>query len=473
MASKRDLLQAYQFLTQRVVSALITRESDPEQPPFRRPGGAAFGSIAIAVIALAAVGVYGVIVPGGNKAWQDGESVIVVEETGTRYVYVDGHLHPVTNYASALLALGRHAETRGVSRDSLTGVPRGPMIGIPDAPDSLPGGDRVLRTGWSLCSRPGQDATGAAVDESVLMIGEEPAGGMELADEAVLVNLPETGAQYLIRHGYRHQISEADTVAVGLALRSEPQATADMSLVDVLPAGDTIAPIPLPNPGEPSTAVPRRQDIRAGQLLVAETSDGAVRHYLAETDRLRPISELQYDIQRAYEPTGTAYGGAEPIGIPLGLASAAEAVTEPAPEPAPGSAPQRRPRFAGSGSQSSAVCVEYDDGAAVPRLRVDPALPEADPMTATTKRTGEGSPLADQVIVRPGWAALVEAMPSAQAPSGTVVLVTDQGRAYPLGGPKVPEILGYADAAPVRLPSGMVARLPQGTGLDRTAAMGT
>ncbi|HEY0620765.1 MAG TPA: type VII secretion protein EccB, partial [Kribbella sp.] len=50
MATKRDQLQAYQFLVQRVVSALVIRESDPEQPPFRRPTAAAIGSVALAVL---------------------------------------------------------------------------------------------------------------------------------------------------------------------------------------------------------------------------------------------------------------------------------------------------------------------------------------------------------------------------------------------------------------------------------------
>ncbi|MFC7575457.1 hypothetical protein ACFQX8_25740 [Klenkia terrae] len=32
MASRRDLFQSYQFLTQRVVSGLVLRESDPCSP---------------------------------------------------------------------------------------------------------------------------------------------------------------------------------------------------------------------------------------------------------------------------------------------------------------------------------------------------------------------------------------------------------------------------------------------------------
>jgi hypothetical protein len=83
VASKRDQLQAHQFLVQRVTSALVRRETDPEQPPFRRPSGAAVGSLALAVVALAVVGVYGLIVPGGSKAWRDDDAVIVEKETGT------------------------------------------------------------------------------------------------------------------------------------------------------------------------------------------------------------------------------------------------------------------------------------------------------------------------------------------------------------------------------------------------------
>jgi hypothetical protein len=127
MATRKDQLQSHQFLGQRMVSALVTRDSDPEQPPFRRPLNAAIGSFVIAFLALAVVAVYGLVVPGGNKAWQTGELVIVEKETGTRYVYLDGRLHPVTNYVSALLALGKNSATKQVSRKSLAETARGPV----------------------------------------------------------------------------------------------------------------------------------------------------------------------------------------------------------------------------------------------------------------------------------------------------------------------------------------------------------
>ncbi|WP_158848866.1 type VII secretion protein EccB [Saccharothrix deserti] len=466
MASNRDQLQAQQFLQQRVVSALVTGETDPEQPPFRRAVVAAFGGIAIAVVVLAAFGVYGMVSPGGSNAWR-GEFVVVEKETGARHVYVDGRLHPVANYVSALLALGKHAETRTVSRESLAGVPRGPRLGIADAPDSLPDVSRLLTGGWTMCSQPRPDVTGATVNDSVLVVGGGVPGGRPLDERALLVDVPETGDQYLLWRGFRHRIRQADTVAVGLALRSEPRARVGSALVDVLPAGEPIAPIALPDIGAASKAAP---GARIGQLFVVETSGGEVQHYLVEAEVLRPISELQYDIQRAFQPTAQAYDGGQPVGIPLGLVAAGQARQGPPVESGPGKPPTGRPEFASV--DGSVLCASFDSTGSPPALVVDPDLPDPDPlMTATARRTENGTPLADRVVVPPGRAAVVEVMPGPDAPVGTVVLVTDQGRAHALANREVLEVLGYENVTPVRLPVSLVSRVPHGSPLDPATAL--
>ena len=97
MASRRDLIQSFQFAARRVVSAVVMRQTDPVEWPNRRLGGAGFGALMVTVIALAAVGIYGMIVPGGKTSWKDGRSIIVVKETGAPYVYLEGKLHPVSN----------------------------------------------------------------------------------------------------------------------------------------------------------------------------------------------------------------------------------------------------------------------------------------------------------------------------------------------------------------------------------------
>lgn len=467
MASKRDQLHAYQFLVQRVVSALVTRETDPEQPPFRRPVNAAFGGIAIAVIALAAVGVYGMLNPGGNQAWADGKKVVVEEETGTRYVYLDGRLHPVQNYTSALLALGDHAETVSVSRDSLAGVPRGPRIGIPDAPDALPAAEGLLGDGWTICSQPQPDLTGTVVPTSVLMVGRQTTGGHGLGDAAVLADVPETGERYLILNGYRHLIDKPDQLAVGLALRATAAVRVSPAVIESIPAGLPIGPIPVAQMGKPAKVA--RDGIRAGQLFAVSTSRG-VQFYLAEVGQLRPITELQYDIQRAYQATAAAYPGATPEALPMGLIEASGAPQPSVAAPKPGDPPSVRPDFVRT-DDSVTLCLTYAPGDEVPTVTLSPEMPAVDPLTSTPRRTGHGAALADQVVVPAGHAAVVEAVQAAETPRGTYLVITDQGIAHPLASKEVLAVLGYEGVEPVRVPAGLVARIPVGSGLSHEAAL--
>ncbi|MER7274638.1 type VII secretion protein EccB [Dactylosporangium sp. NPDC000244] len=469
MASNRDQLQAYQFLVQRATSALVTGETDPEQPPFRRSAVASLAGIALAIVALAGFGVYGMLVPGGNGAWRQDNAVVVEKETGTRYVFLDGRLHPVTNYASALLLLGTHGSTVLVSRDSIVGVPRGPRIGIPDAPDALPGPNRLLSGAWSLCSAPASDGAGARIEESVLLVGTAPGAGLDLADQALLVELVPTGERYMVWRGRRHRIEDDKTVGAGLALATESWARVGRSWLDVLPEGEPIGPIEMARAGAPSSAVAGRGDIRAGALLMVQASGGR-QYYLAEADALRPITELQYDIQRAYPPTLAAYSGGDPGAVPLApsLAAAARQLT-PA-DAAGGAAPATRPAMVRLRGDDTTACATFAPGEATPRLSVEATLPPADPLSTTARHSAGGLPLADRVYVPAGRAAVIEAMPSALAPAGTLTVITDMGRRYPVATPEVLGMLGYSGISPVRLPAGLVARLPEGPGLDPVAA---
>ncbi|UVS79622.1 type VII secretion protein EccB [Actinokineospora sp. UTMC 2448] len=464
MATKRDQLHAHQFLAQRAVSALVTRETDPEQPPFRRPLGAAFGGVALAAVVLVGFGVWGLLSPGGNRAWAGGERVIIEKETGTRYVYLDGRLHPVANYSSALLALNRHAETQTVSRDSLAGVPRGPRIGIPGAPDALPGPDMVLGGGWTLCSEPTATPTGDTVQRTALLVGQEAAGGAPLGRDALVVEVQGSGERHLVHEGYRHRI--ADPATVGLALGAATVVRVAPAVVDVLPAGEPIAPIPVPKAGTASTAVPGHA-LEIGQLVV-----GGDRHYLVEATRLRPISALQYDIQRAYQPTAAAYDGEQPVAIPLELIALADAEVAAEPPAADADPPATRPTLAAPPRPTPTTCLTFTPSTGLPQVTLDPPLPPADPMTITPGRTVAGLPLADRLVVPPGSIAVVEAIPSPTAPAGTLTVVTDLGMAYPLADRAVLEILGYAATPPIRLPTPLVARVPQGPALSHPAAMG-
>ncbi|GAB3413897.1 type VII secretion protein EccB [Flindersiella endophytica] len=472
MASKRDQLQSYQFLVQRMVSALVMRESDPEQPPFRRALAAGLGTIGIAALALGIVWVYGIIVPGGNKAWQDGEKVIVEKETGTQYVYLEGRLHPATNYTSALLALGQNTTTVQVSRKSLADVPRGPRIGIVDAPDALPDRSRLLPGSWTMCAEPAVDESGSPTSESVLMVGHRPAGGRSVRDAALLVEVAG-GDQYLVWRGYRHRVDRDDEALVGMAMGAQAWTQVGATFVDVLPAGEPVAAIRPADLGKPSRAIPGRRGTLVGQVFVVQAAGTDVRrYYLAEADTLRPISRFQLELQLSMPEVTKAYGKTPPREIPLDAALAGTASRLPDDRTVDASQlPLTKPAFRSPATSEDSVCAVYAPGSSVPGLVVDPSMPEVDPMTETPRTSRSRTALADRVIVPPGRAALVEAMAAGTTPRGTFLLVTDMGRAYPLSDPELQDVLGYGGVKPVKLPAWLIARVPMGSGLDPAAAM--
>src|SRR5215472_469880 len=105
--NQRDQAHAYRFLTRRLSSALVRDDPDGPDAPMRRLAIASFGSIMVAALIVAGVGVFGVLRPGGATAWKSGQAMIMEKETGTRYLYLGGELHPVLNYASARLLLDK------------------------------------------------------------------------------------------------------------------------------------------------------------------------------------------------------------------------------------------------------------------------------------------------------------------------------------------------------------------------------
>ena len=71
MASRQDQLHSYQFAVQRVVSAVVMRDTDPAQSPFRRVAAATLVGALAAALGLAGAAVVGVLAGGGDGNWRD------------------------------------------------------------------------------------------------------------------------------------------------------------------------------------------------------------------------------------------------------------------------------------------------------------------------------------------------------------------------------------------------------------------
>jgi type VII secretion protein EccB len=216
MASRKDQLNAYNFARKRTVAAFIQPSPTGSEEGAPRPLRALGPSLVVGALALALFGAWGLIQPTAPSGWDTpGSYVIVGSDSTTRYVVLQNtgpngkkgpkELHPVLNFASAKLLLdpdqGKVIKVKESVLDDGT-VPHGATIGIPYAPDRLPGAeDAGTPKNWAVCDRPGT-GTGQEPDQAVFVLaGQEAAKAgarMSLTGSQVLYVQGDDGADYLV-----------------------------------------------------------------------------------------------------------------------------------------------------------------------------------------------------------------------------------------------------------------------------------
>ncbi|GGJ95638.1 hypothetical protein GCM10010123_26860 [Pilimelia anulata] len=444
MATRQEQLDAYRFAVGRVVAALLLREPDPARSPLRRAAGAVLAGLLVAALGVAVAAVAGVVAGGGQRDWRAPNAVLLVKETGARYVHRDGRLYPVANLGSALL-LGDGAAPRRVAAATLTGVPRGLPVGIPGAPDALPARRALLTGPWAVCALPGDRP------RALLYAGRPPAGGTPAGDGGVLVSAG--GAEYLVWQQRRHRLLRPDTVRAALGWTGAPAAAVPAAFVNALGAGPDLDGRPLPGTGRPVRAL---RGARVGDVYLVPGRAGGVDQYaVAVPGGLAPLTPVQASLLLAAADRGD--------GAPRPLTPAAYAAAPRRPPLSPpGTGPASAPRLAAAGTLCALVPDER--GAAEVRL----AVPGVDPAAGVSAGPGGVS----RVVLPPGGGVLARSAP-APGVDGALLLVTDLGRRYAVVDDRAQRALGYGGVAPVRLPAALVALLPAGPALDPAAAART
>jgi type VII secretion protein EccB len=440
------------------------RDPDPVSSPTRRIGGALFASVMVAVLAVAAVGVYGVIRPAPGNGWRTGDALVIEEETGARFVYRAGVLHPVANYASALLILGAAAPTRArVPRSSLVGVPRGAAVGIVGAPDLLAGPNELVTGGWTLCSRPGTGAGGTAAAESVLLVGAARADNAPVLGSRGLIVRDPAGGLHLLWNNRRYPITDPDLVLAALAWPRQAIVAAAPALLNAVPAGADLGRLVVERSNKDSAVA----GFRVGQVFVVSNTSGTRQFGVALPNGLAEITSVQADLLLTDGANGLG-GKAKEMGQAQYAAApkAASLVPTGAGAPPP-TAPQP---VAISGSTPPGVaCANFGASATSPELTVTSSVAAAAGERRAAPSADPAAP-ADWIVVPPGRAALVEALAGPDSPTGALALVTDLGMRFPVPSRDVLATLGYAGVTPQRLPAALVALLPSGPALDPVAA---
>lgn len=183
----------YRFILRRIERALLCGTVRPGCEPVRLPSALAVGCLlAIAVVTGCALLAFAQ--PRPDPA---GASIVMGRRSGALYVRLGETLHPVLNLASARLIAATTADPLPVRESDLDRIRRGPLLGIPGAPQLL--GEPLSDARWSVCD----SAADSGPVTAVIVDSDRPAPAGQPVNPAqpVLVN---SGAKtYLLQHGRR------------------------------------------------------------------------------------------------------------------------------------------------------------------------------------------------------------------------------------------------------------------------------
>jgi type VII secretion protein EccB len=469
--SRRDQVLAHRFLMGRLSSGMLRDEPDaPDTPLGRTSRGTVIGLVVGAVIALV-VTLYGVIVPGGNTSWQTPGTMVVVSDTGARYLYLGGQLRPVLNQTSARLIAGSQFTIQQVAANSLDGTPRGPMIGLVGAPDSLTPATGLNTGPWLACGTEQITDSGAFAPRLALQVGV-PGTGQPLGRGQGLVVAGPDQSLYVISNGQRLRLDSAHGATQALGYASVNPFPVTAGFLDTVPAGPDLAAPDVPGRGAAGPVL-AGHPTAVGQLF----SGAGNQHYLLRADGLVPLTDTLFGLLRGDPRTQqAAYRGGPVAANPIGPADVAAHSASGGAQASlthDGALPETPPTPVATPS-GQGVCIQVQPNGAAPITSVFLVDGNTVGGQAPARQLGvvPSCREPDEIAVRPGGGALVRALSTGGTVANTVYLVSDAGVKYPVPSDDVVKQLGYDPAATVPLPATLLGMLPTGPSLDPAALAG-
>ncbi|MFD9545463.1 type VII secretion protein EccB [Streptomyces sp. NPDC060022] len=476
MQDKRDQVQAHLFIMGRMASAMLRAEpDDPESPSGRTNRGAAIGVI-IAVLVCAGAFVFGLIMPGGKDSWRTSGELIIDKTTGSNYLFLDGRLRPVRNYASARLILGSDLKSTTVLTKSLGDTPHGTPIGIPGAPAGLPGTGDLDTTPWQVCAGVRPQPAGSVTVTTTLAIGVNGGGdtpGVRKLGSAdgLLISRPD-GTMYLLWQGTRLRIEKATGAIDALGYGAVVPRPASEAFINAFPQGLDLAPPAVLDRGAAGPAL-GGLPTKIGQVFRVDQPGSASQYHLLMKEGLVPLTATEMALVLGDPRTrAQAYGGAaasvRTIGVDAltGHLAPRESAKSLARLPA-------TPPKAVELASGSVACADVDFTGGTTRIgtSVMPAFVLDDVVQPPAREVEPACLKVDAITVKPGKGALVRALSAGGTGLGdTTFLVTDEGVKYRVSSQEAVDALGFKDAKARGLPAQMLSMLPTGPDLTPEAA---
>ncbi|MFG6402287.1 MULTISPECIES: type VII secretion protein EccB [unclassified Microbacterium] len=433
MATKGDLIEAQNFSRRRLLTAFISGAPGGKELEPSSPMRAVIAAIALTALVVLVGLFYGFIKPGLPSGWENGK-LILVSDTGARFVTVDGVLHPVINTASARLLLpSAEFDVLSTEQQNLEGTRIGDTLGIVGAPDELPAPDRLSNTGWSAC----------VTDDGALDVR---IGGAPLARaEGRAAVVESDGNLYVIDGGRSFAVADnSDAVLRAAGITSLDPVTVPTDWLNLFTPGTPLGPLVVDGAGGSVEGT----DLPVG-TVVHQTGAPDTERLLVQSDgTLAALTPLAWQLYLL----GSGSGSGEPVDV----TTAETAALDTAARPAGGE------DWPDEGFQSIAT-----------DQRACAALVSGDGQATTALATQDASTgVTAGVNVEPGSGALVRAGGRGVQNTGIVTLVDATGRAYPLPGATEETVLrlGYTADSVGAVSDGWTELLPTGPALSEAAA---
>lgn len=436
-------VSAHRYLVRRIECALLGEAIYPTGPRPRMPSAALAAGCVFTVLALAGCALLGLLSP---HVALDRAQIVMSRESGALFVRVGDVWHPVPNLTSARLIARTAADPQPVREADLERAKRGPLLGIPGAPQfvgrPLPAQDLV----FSVCDSGGAGSTtvivGPVAGDAVTRM---PSG------HAVLAAAAPGSPAYLLYDGHR-AIVNLEEAAVVRALRLDGRAPRLISpaLLNAIPEAP---PISAPRIRGLGGAAPGLPGFRVGSVLRVTRTDGD-EYYAVLAAGVQRIGRVAADLMRF----GGSQGTVSPVTVAPEALRAAPVVAE---LPVAGF-PDRAPTLPDA---AGTLCASWAGGRAGVALLVGSRLPVPPGQAAVALAQADGpGPALDAAYVPTGRSAYVRAGDKA----GTRYLIVDTGVRFAIADDDVAHDLGLSEPIPAPWP--ILTLLPAGPELSRRGA---
>lgn len=291
----RIQVSGWRFMFHRLEHALVRRDTQMLHDPMRSTSRAM--TVGLVLAALVAVGAVVMSFLSPQARLKDAD-IVADKTTGSLYVRINDVLHPVLNLASAQLITGNATNPAFVKPEELAMLPRGPLVGIPGAPERTPNPVEASESAWSVC-----DTTTPAGETTVTVIGAPPtlsdAIGPLPEGSAILAGYKDQA--FLIYNNKRTPIDLEDkavALAVGVDSAAPPVLPISRGLHDALAETPPLVVPPIAAAGSPSSWPLPKSVVIGSVIKVKPTHGGQDAYYVVLTDGVQRISAVTAAIIR-------------------------------------------------------------------------------------------------------------------------------------------------------------------------------